>query len=395
MKLVFSNEPFPTEVTKSIFLAGPSPRYKEGDEIQTNTWRHYAIDYLKSLNYDGIVYIPIPRDFFYGEKANSNLISYLKQIDYEQSALERADIILFYLDRKNDNEGLTTNVEFGKYYDSGRVVYCRPKDAVKVRYLDNLCFEKGLTIYLNLNEALEHSLYLIGDGIKRINGECTVPSIIFKSEQFQTWYQNLLKAGNELKDFKVTSIINPNETLFGFSAWASVYITNEERYKTNEWIFSRIPVSYVVPYYIEGDKTYFVLTSEFRTSVNNSKGRVFELAGGSTTKPGITPIQNAIKELEEETGLIIKDESRYKILGERQTFATYLTMKLYAVSVELTKEEFLQVVDNVNKDKTLGENEEEQIKLHIATLDEVMNIYPVDWTTLGIMKSLEYHNQNK
>ena len=33
MKLVFADDSLPTEVTKTIFLAGPNPRYKNGDEV--------------------------------------------------------------------------------------------------------------------------------------------------------------------------------------------------------------------------------------------------------------------------------------------------------------------------------------------------------------------------
>ena len=39
MQLVFADDDLPTQVYKTIFLAGPNPRYKDGDVVE-ETWRH-------------------------------------------------------------------------------------------------------------------------------------------------------------------------------------------------------------------------------------------------------------------------------------------------------------------------------------------------------------------
>ena len=52
MKLVFANDALPSEVTKTIFLAGPNPRYKDGDKV-LRTWRHDALVELERIGYDG------------------------------------------------------------------------------------------------------------------------------------------------------------------------------------------------------------------------------------------------------------------------------------------------------------------------------------------------------
>lgn len=392
MELVFSDQPFPEKVTKSIFLAGPSPRYHKGDTPSLGTWRHAAIDLLAQLGYDGVVYIPLPKSAFVPGKLDVDAINYFRQVAWEKDALNRADVIFFYVDRKEDNQGLTTNVEFGKYIDSGRLVYARPADAVKVRYLDNMIFDKDLVVHFTLMEGLNECVERTSDAVTRYGDEVLVPNIIFKSDQFQEWYKNVKFAGNRLRGFEVKSIItfNKDKILFGFAAWVNVYITAEDRYKSNEWIFSRVGVSYVVPYYEAEHGRQFVLTREFRSPANNPLGYLFEFPGGSSVKPGISPMENASKELYEETGLSI-DQNRFKFLGCKQTFATYLTMNMFAVKVKLTKEEYEQVLERVNSQTVLGENEEECITLHIATEEEIVKgVYPCDWTQIGLMKAIDF-----
>ena len=60
MQLVFADDTLPQRVRKTIFLAGPNPRYSDGDAIQT-TWRHNAIEYLEHRGFDGHVEIPPKR----------------------------------------------------------------------------------------------------------------------------------------------------------------------------------------------------------------------------------------------------------------------------------------------------------------------------------------------
>lgn len=395
MKLVFSDQPFPTEVEKTVFLAGPSPRYHTGDRIQTNTWRHEAIDILAALGYDGHVFIPLPEAGFYPGIAGKNMVDYLSQIEWERHGLERADVIFFYVDRKEDNQGLTTNIEFGEYFDSGRVVYARPKDAVKVRYMDETIIARDREFYLSMMDGLKEVLDRIKTPVHRLDGETHVPALIFSSPQFQEWYTNLKHAGNRLDGFIVKSILtfNNDRFLFGFNAWVNVFITKEDRHKSNEWIFSRTATSYVVAYYdgAEDGKRRFILTREFRSPASNMEGYVYEMAGGSAVDKKVSPIENAIKELEEETGIHIADERRFRHLGQRQTFATYLTMGLFAVAVELTQDEFNEASTRALDHTILGENEEERITLHIATEEDlVQNKYPVDWTTLGMINVLNY-----
>lgn len=79
MQIIFSDHSVPKQIVKSIFLAGPSPR-----ELGVVDWRHEAIKYLKSINYDGTLFIPVPEKRFYGSSDNKKW-SYDDQVDWESA----------------------------------------------------------------------------------------------------------------------------------------------------------------------------------------------------------------------------------------------------------------------------------------------------------------------
>lgn len=134
---------------KSIFLAGPTPR----DEFAVS-WRNEALKYLKDKGFDGIVYVPEYSTWKPKE-------SYIDQAVWERIGLENASIILFWIPRSiPDMPRYTTNVEFGYWLHSGKVLYGRPDGAPKTKYLDwlyNYDF-KDKTIYNNLNDLLDEAI---------------------------------------------------------------------------------------------------------------------------------------------------------------------------------------------------------------------------------------------
>lgn len=110
---------------KSIFLAGPTPR---GDN--TISWRSDACKKLEKMGFDGVVYVP--EYSTWKPKAD-----YVDQAMWEREALTNATVILFWVPRSlPDMPAFTTNVEFGYWLHSGKVVYGRPDDASKIKYLD-------------------------------------------------------------------------------------------------------------------------------------------------------------------------------------------------------------------------------------------------------------------
>lgn len=132
MKINYSDqEVIPSK--NSIFLAGPTPRSSE-----IVSWRKEAVELLKSLNFDGVVYVP-EKEFEDGQ------YDYISQAGWERSALYSAGIIVFWVPRELPHmPAFTTNVEFGYWLakDKSKVVFGRPDNAQKVKYLDWLYKEE-------------------------------------------------------------------------------------------------------------------------------------------------------------------------------------------------------------------------------------------------------------
>lgn len=133
---------------KSIFLAGPTPRGE-----QDVSWRKEACQELEKLGFDGIVYVPEYSSWKPKE-------DYVDQAMWERNALTEATIILFWIPRKlPELPAFTTNVEFGYWLPSGKVIYGRPNNATKIKYLDwlyELDYQKQP--FNNLNELVQAAI---------------------------------------------------------------------------------------------------------------------------------------------------------------------------------------------------------------------------------------------
>lgn len=122
--LIYSGENIPIQ-GQSVFLAGCSPR-----KDQVLLWREFAIKFFKEQGFEGTLIIPEPR---YG-----NWYDFEKVVEWEDEYLKSADIILFWIPRNLEENiyGLTSNVEFGRYLHSGKIIYGRPDESSENRYLD-------------------------------------------------------------------------------------------------------------------------------------------------------------------------------------------------------------------------------------------------------------------
>ena len=110
---------------KSIFLAGPTPR---GENAKS--WRTEVCQKIEELGFDGIVYVPEYSTWKPKE-------DYVDQAMWEREALMEATVIMFWIPRSfPDMPALTTNVEFGYWLHTGKIVYGRPDNAEKIKYLD-------------------------------------------------------------------------------------------------------------------------------------------------------------------------------------------------------------------------------------------------------------------
>ena len=137
---------------KSIFLAGPTPRKEE-----IVSWRKEAIKILKENNFDGIVYVPE----YSSMKPRGD---YEDQVMWEREGLMNSSVIVFWIPRNlPDMPAFTTNVEFGYYIHTGKILYGRPNESIKNRYLDwlyELDYKKKP--YNNLEELLKEAIKKVG-----------------------------------------------------------------------------------------------------------------------------------------------------------------------------------------------------------------------------------------
>jgi hypothetical protein len=143
---------------KSIFLAGPTPRNNNNE-----SWRKYAIEKLEYLGFDGIVYVPE----YSSMKPKKD---YVDQAMWERNALTEATVIMFWIPRElPDMAGFTTNVEFGYWLHTKKVIYGRPDNAKKIKYLDWLYkLDYNKDALNNLSKLLSESIELCNELYKNI-----------------------------------------------------------------------------------------------------------------------------------------------------------------------------------------------------------------------------------
>jgi len=140
MEIVYSGE----EISSSVFLAGPTPRRKE-----VVSWRPEAIKIFERLNFNGVIYYPEDR-FGNDFEFNKN-----NQIEWEQRCLNISSVILFWIPRDiKSMPGFTTNLEFGRYMDSGKIVLGVPDSASKMSWIKYHTKKIGIPIYDSLEKTV-------------------------------------------------------------------------------------------------------------------------------------------------------------------------------------------------------------------------------------------------
>lgn len=132
---------------KSIFLAGPTPRDED-----VLSWRPVAIEMFKYFGFDGTLLIPELEGGWNREYA------YKTQIDWELEAMEKADIVLFWIPRDLETmPAFTTNVEFGIWIskDPKKIRIGIPNTAPKCEHIKYLCLVNDVEVHPYLNDLVE------------------------------------------------------------------------------------------------------------------------------------------------------------------------------------------------------------------------------------------------
>lgn len=385
MHVIYALEPLPATVTRSLFLAGPTPRVGKDGRPTAPSWRPAALAYLAARGYDGVVIVP-------EDRAGEWLHNYDHQVDWECEMRRAADIILFWVPRElQDMPAFTTNIEFGEDYDSGRTLYGRPPGTPKCGYLDKRYRDMtGADPHETLESLLDEALLLIPAGEARREGARHVPLQVWQHQAFRGWYENLTAAGNRLDGFEACGIIpagkpHPARAPFAFLGRAKVWISAEERHESSEIIVGRPDVASVVLVHgtCRADAT-IVLTQHFRNAVSNHLGTVIEVPSGSSSKT-FDPRAIALEEVREEAGIDIEDPERLVVLGKRQAAATILTHHLHAYALLLSDAEFADLSDKEARGEILGATPCERITLKCVRAHQLDEI-PLDWTNLAIIE---------
>lgn len=391
MRITYSGEDLPHDVTKTIFLAGPTQRIEQGERYDLS-WRDEALKQLAALQYDGDVFVPLFRDAVENELREASEYNYTEVTAWEEAAMNRADVILFWVARYGDQVGLTTNVEFGRYLEKGTLWYGRPDDADNIRYLDYHTSKTKLPIYSKLSDMCEAIDKYLGEGMSRHGSECLIPLNIWKTNQFQTWYNNQVECNNQITKFNVKSVITTGNhkrpyDVFGFAAAVTINIGAEGRFKDNEWIISRSAISAILPYHTNADGvTSLFLTREYRSAVNNELSYVYEFASGSS-HDWAKPINDAIEEAKEELGLEISNPDRLIQLKPRQAFSTMCTNLVHPYLLPLTGDEYARLHEMAESKEVTGSHYSEVITIVEVTELDLASKVPVDFTTLGMLYS--------
>lgn len=380
MQIVYARQSPPKTFTKSIFLAGPTPRSAE-----VQSWRGEALRILDELGYDGVVFVP-------ENESLRPMRGYTDQVEWEEECLNLSDAIVFWVPRTlPDMPAFTTNDEWGAWKHSGRCVFGAPKSAVKTMYQEFYARKLGVPFSTSLKKTLQHALDKVGAGAARSDGDRYVPSSVWNTLAFQQWYAAQRAVGNRLEHARVhwTFRVGPNRSIvYLWALHVHVHIAAENRVKSNEFVLGRPDISTVLLYRRRErlEDSEVLLIKEFRSTVRNDEGFVYELPGGSSFKPGKTTRQVAAEEVWEEAGLEIAPE-RLVEHGSRQVSATFASHHAHLFSAELTEEEMKKARAMVGSQR--GNIEDSELTyLQLATLGEIRTRSTVDWAMLGMILSV-------
>lgn len=381
MQIVYAKQDPPASWQHAIFLAGPTPR-----DPETPSWRPEAIRILEELGYDGVVFVPEPED---GQWRGS----YTDQTEWEKMGTEMADKVVFWVPRDlRTMPALTTNIEFGRYVDTGKAVLGHPEGAPKMRYLDWLVTDADPDggWYHDLRATLQAATLGWDKLPVRSGGERWVPAVIFTTPMFQSWYRQMVEVGNRLDKAGVRWTFRLKGRVFSYVLWVDIWIASEGRHKANEWIFARTDVACVVLYApAKGDvmDSKVVLVREFRSPARTPDGFIHELPGGGCEAADDNALERAAREVYEETGIAVAKE-RLRYVGSRQAVGTLSTHQVHCYAVEMTDAELAQAAAVAASGEAHGEDGpdgEEQAYTEIETLGGLLRGEYADWTTVGLV----------
>ena len=384
MNVVYALETFPSRnVTSSIFLAGPTPRSPE-----VASWRPKALKILADMGYDGVVFVPEPSDGVWHK-------DYEGQVTWEDAALHRADVILFWIPRDMVTmPALTTNDEWGFWKSSGKVVLGVPPESVSTKYQKFHAKENDVPVWDTLEDTVRAAVARTEELVigarrlpKRLGGENAIPLHIWSTPTFQRWFSNQSVAGNRIQDARVEYTLWNKRTPFLWVLWVDMWIASEGRNKDIEVLASRPDICTAVlhgPVH-RGDLggTRVLLVREYRSPANNPTGMVLELPGGSSKNPEDDDLTIIQHEVSEETG-VDAPASLFQPIGIRQVMSTLSLHRANCYSLELTDKALDEIVRTSSTPRGVAEDTERSYTV-VTTLEKILRSNTMDWSMIGMV----------
>lgn len=143
----------------TVFLAGPIERVAAGQAKQLPRWRDEALLQLNASGRRMIIFNPEWPERPYGW-------TYEKQVMWELKHLQRAHIIMFWIPRRlPDLPAFTTNIEFGEWLHSDKIIIGSPPDAPNMNYLRLRCEMRNIPWH----NTLESCCAAVADSCDRLH----------------------------------------------------------------------------------------------------------------------------------------------------------------------------------------------------------------------------------
>ena len=401
--IVRARQPFPQEVSKSLFLLGPVPKTAKTKHL---SWKPRVYRILERLGFDGVIYEPeqeIAPD--QGEVGYDEA----EQIDWEVSGMRRSDVIIGWIARQfPELPAMTSNIELGEFFRSGKLFLGYPPGTPRIDYINYRAtdwlkknYGWSVPIYHDLEELLQAAVLRLGAGAKRVEAETAVPLDIWQDKTFQNWYGAMKLAGHKLLDLTVEYSYFGRQEIptLKHRLWAirpSIQVAGEKRRKNNEVVIGRSPSVAVLMFLPHGKDILnweVVLVKEFRQSALNHKGFVYELPSGAVELldgryDERASLQSAWREVFEETGLTL-DASRLHRYDIRQSMATMLAHEIELYTYCLEGDELGSLLSG---EPTVGQvvNNKEKTYPFTMTVKELLDpvAIPLDWVNTGMIMNV-------
>lgn len=153
VKIIYARQPAPVQEPISIFLAGPTPR-----SVNVPTWRKQATKILEDFEFSGTVFVPENENGIWDESTK-----YDDQLYWESHCLTIAKCIAFWVPRDLETlPGWTTNIEFGEWKNSGKVVLGYPHSAPKMKAYDFWARQLRIPVSDTLRGTLNLAMEMVG-----------------------------------------------------------------------------------------------------------------------------------------------------------------------------------------------------------------------------------------